>query len=105
MLLLVAVLGVVGAGLAWRLSGAVLTMHVLLATAAVLLPAARSWFRAAGRSQPGDIETPHIDLQRRRLAEVDAYVRERLEAGDSVTQIASSASWFDSKGGSDGRAG
>lgn len=105
MLLLMGWLGVLGASLAWRLSGATLTLQVLLSAVAVLVVAARSWFRAAARSEPADVPAPYVDLEQRRIAEIDAYVGERLDAGDSVTQIASSASWFDSEGGSRGRAG
>ncbi len=96
---------VVGGGLAWRLSGATLCLQVLLCGAALLTVAARSWFHPASRSAPPAVDAPYVDLQRRRLEDVDAYVRERLAAGDDVAQIASSARWFESEGGSRGRAG
>lgn len=105
MLRVVASLGVLSAALAWRLSGATLTLQVLLLNVAALVLAARSWFHAARRAKPPDVDAPYVDLEQLRLAEIDAYVSERLAAGDSVTQIASSTSWFDPEGDSRDRAG
>ena len=98
MLLVMTWLVVFTAGLAWRLNSAVLCLQVLLAGVAILALAAATWHPVARRRRHAHPRGPFIDLEQRRIAEADSYVREQLAAGASAIQIASSAHWFDSEG-------
>ncbi len=98
MLLLVGWVAVFWAGLTWRLAGPQLALLILVVSAAALPVTAWFWTPRARRHRTRPPTAHFVDLEQRRIVEIDGYVRERLAAGDSPAMIASSAGWFDAEG-------
>ena len=98
MVLLVAWVADFAAGLAWRLGGPRLSLFILICAAAALPAAASFWTPRARRKAAEPAPAPFVDLQRRRISEVDMHVREQVAAGLGVAQIAASAAWLNSEG-------
>jgi len=98
MLLTVTWLVIFSAALAWRVSGPVMCLAILLVGAGALALLAGSWHPLARREVAAAPQAPVADLERLLLRDVDAYVRKRLSEGESTSQIATSASWLSVEG-------
>ncbi len=95
MLLLAGWVAAFSAGLAWRLEGPGPALLILLLGVAALPATAAFWGPRARRQRFSPPAAPFVDLEQRRISEVDAYVREQLTTGAGVSEIAASAAWFD----------
>lgn len=95
MLLLAGWVAVFSAGLAWRLPGPGLALPILFLGVAALPATAAFWGERARRQRFSPPAAPFVDLEQRRISEVDAYVSEQLATGAGVSDIAASAAWFD----------